>query len=117
MKLRWYHGTIIVLAMPVAAIAAYVAFVDWDIHRVKLICAEIRPGSSIASAHSIIRAHGLGSFIPDPRGNFPNGVVDRKTGNWFFAVPAGSTLGDWTCGIRHDGNIVISTTMLGPDDY
>ena len=117
MKFRWYHGTLVAVAIPVAAIATYIGFVDWDIHRVKVICEAIRPGSSMDSARSIIRAHGLGNYIPDSNGNYPNGVVDKKTGKWFFAVAAGSTLGDWTCGIRHDGRKVLSTTMLGPDDY
>ena len=117
MKVRWYHWTPMGLGIPVLMIAAYGAFVEWDVGRVKAICRKIRPGSSMNSARSIIRSRGLGQYLPDPNSDYPNGVLDQGTGAWFFAAPAGSTMGDWACGISNDGGKVLSTTLLDPSDY
>jgi hypothetical protein len=97
-------------------IAAYAGFVKWDIWRVETICRKIHPATSLDSARSIIKSYGLGSYLPDPKSSYPNGVMDERKGSWFFAVPAGTTMGDWTCGIWHDGARVLSTTMW-EDEY
>ena len=117
MRLRWYHWTLVGLGLPVLLIVAYISFVEWDIYRVKSICREIRPGASIEAARAVVRSYGLDRYLPDLKSAYPNGVRDTQTGGWFFAVPAGTTLGDWACGISHDGTTILATRLLTPSDY
>ena len=100
------------LAIVVVPIAAYFAFVSWDIYRVRSICKAIRPGISVDAARLIVKDWGLESWLPKPDGAYPNGVRDDQDGTWFFAIPAASTMGDVTCGISHDGRVIVSVDLL-----
>lgn len=112
MKVRWYHVTFIVVALPVMLVALYSTFVWWDISRVRSVCAFAKPGVPVPQMWEKVRSRGLVQYLLDPRSDFPNGVDDGKPGTWFFAIPAGTTIGDIACGITHDGKVIVEGRML-----
>ena len=101
------------LAIPVALIVAYFAYTEWDMYRVKAMCSELRPGTSISDARKIIARRGLEKFAPDSSSDF-NSVLDRESGAWYAPIPALSTMGDMVCGLTHDGKVVLKAEVFGP---
>lgn len=112
MKVRWYHVTLAVVAMPVLLLMAYSALVWWDISRVRSVCASAKPGTSVPDLWAMVRGRGLSQYLPDPHSAYPNGIEGDKPGTWFFAIPAGTTMGDVACGITHDGKVIVEGRLL-----
>jgi hypothetical protein len=98
-----------ILGLVVAApIAWYSGYYAWDTHRVRKVCRVVLPGMSVAEARRVVADYGLERYL---RGE---GVFDEKKGTWDILVPAGSTLGDLTCFIEHNGKTVVATQLMGP---
>jgi hypothetical protein len=91
------------------AILFYPAWTFWDMHRLKRMCGEIRPGMPVANIRRIVTKYGLERFLLSD-----DGLYDDRTKNWDFFIPAPSTMGDMVCLIEHDRVKVISTKVLGP---
>jgi hypothetical protein len=111
---RWWRYVVFaLLAAPFLLVAACVGYIRYDIANVGSACAALKPGVAMADARSILAEHGLDKYAPDANSKFSNGVPANAPGLWFFAIPAAATMGDFSCGVTHDGHSVVKAEASG----
>ena len=98
-------GSVVLLG----ALLSYPAWTFWDMHRLRQMCGEIRPGAPVASIRRTVTKYGYERYLINDQG-----VFDERTGSWNIPIPAPSTMGDMACFIRHNGSVVLATEVVGP---
>src|SRR5262245_28777193 len=89
-------------------LAIFIAYTEWDIHRLKSFCNDVRPRMSIPDLRAIGSSHGI-----DQKWLQIESSHDDQKRRQFF-VPALSQMGDMVCAIEHDGTAVLSKELNGP---
>jgi hypothetical protein len=112
---RWRRYAVFgLLGSPFLVVAACFGLIEYDIANVRSACAALKPGTSVNDVRAILSEHGLERHAPDANGNFPHDIPGRKAGTRFFAIPAASTMGDMSCGVTHDGVVIVEADARGP---
>ena len=91
------------------AILFYPVWTYWDMHRLRRMCAELKPGAPVADIRPTVTKYGLGRFLIND-----DGLFDDRTQSWSIAIPAPSTMGDMACFIRHNRSVVLAAEIVGP---
>ena len=100
------------LAIFLIVFFATYGFVKWDVHRLYRMCAEIRPGETLADARRIASSAGLGEYFRSAEAG--ERIFDPLNGNWELIVPAPTSRGEMVCVIAHDGKMVTKAEIRGP---
>jgi hypothetical protein len=87
----------------------FIGWLEWDVHKVRELCNDVRPGMSIISLRSLAEEHAVDVKWVNPLNS------ERSDGKWVLYVPVEATMGDVDCVIRHDQKIVLSAKMNGDD--
>lgn len=93
-------------ALLVALLFAYIGWIFWDVHQLRLFCDALPAATPVLHLPEIAQRHGI-----NPRWVQRDGVYVEGDGVWFIAVPAASTMGDTVCAIRHDKVQVLSAVL------
>ena len=91
------------------AIPACIAWPQWDMHRLRSFCGDVRPGTPVSELVNVASDHWV-----DTRWLSRKGITDKRTNLEQIFVPAESQMGDMVCSIKHDGTKVISAEVWGP---
>lgn len=101
----------VIIGAPMALVALQAGLIFYDEHRVRLVCTQLAPGTSILDVRRIAAAAGLERFIPPATGRGAVGSYDENAKNWFFAIPVVAEMGDNRCAVYHDGHVIIKAEM------
>jgi hypothetical protein len=85
---------------------AYVGWLQWEVHKMKSFCGDVRPGTPVADLRAIADRHGVNLGKHE-------GIYDESSKDWFLLVPVVPTFGDVICSIHHDKTVVRSAAMEG----
>jgi hypothetical protein len=79
----------------------------WDVHEVTSFCEDVHQGALLTALPQLADQHGISRHWLD------GSVPDARRGDWVFFVPAGSTLGDYSCAVHHNK---VAVTSAKTDD-
>jgi hypothetical protein len=99
---RWILKLAQFLILLALSICAYVGWIQWEVHKMKSFCGDVRPGTPIAGLRAIADRHGVNLDKDES-------VYDESSKDWFLPVPVVPTFGDVICAIHHDKIVVRST--------
>ena len=83
----------------------FAVWMFWDVHKVTSFCEDVHPGALLTALPQLAVQHGINPHWMD------RSVSDGQQGDWVFFVPAGSTLGDYSCAVHHNKLAVISAKI------
>ncbi|HET9331775.1 MAG TPA: hypothetical protein VFO23_14710, partial [Steroidobacteraceae bacterium] len=113
MKKFWIWVTLGVVVVFVGPMVAYTVAIEWQIHRVEQLCAEMKPGTPVSNVLPAIKKHGLyNSLVAYEFAHPEQRPPDSATKISNYGVPATMTYGDVECAIWHDGSVVVAANVL-----
>lgn len=99
---------ILFVGIPISFIVFYLCYIQWDISNLRSTCSALKAGTTIAEARKILVDHHFSDRFPYVSSDFPNGIPADPPGTWYDVIDADSTMGDVSCGIHHDGKMILS---------
>lgn len=94
-----------------AIIIMFVAYFVWlrlELNSLEELCTDIQPGDRITALVGVVEEHGFNrkwvqhEHLKDPRGS-----------GYILFIPAASTLGEITCTVRYNDEVVLSAAVEG----
>jgi len=96
-----------VVACIVAPLALFIAWMQWETHKVASFCGAVHAGTPLASLKQLADDYGVdGHWIN-------KSIVDERTKDRVFFVPVAATIGEVACAVHHDGVVAKSSHMVG----
>jgi hypothetical protein len=98
-------GKIIVAFASVGAVlfAAYIGDVAWEGHRLEQLCTDVRAGSPTDSVAALAQAYGFKRTV--------TARLEDGVDVWETLVVASSTMGEDSCRIRYNKDVVLSSEL------
>ncbi len=98
-------------------VSGYLIALQRDISTVNIFCSEMKAGLDVRKIAAIANKYDVGfGNIRDPK-SVDNRVLGNKvSGNenvWYFVVASPMTVGEHSCGVYHNNNVVLSAKISG----